>query len=352
MDYNSSEQTAAWFFQQASADALTLQPPFQRKPVWTHRQKAPLIESLLLRLPVPEIYLQQKTTALGTTEYLVVDGQQRIRSLLDFVTGGDESFDLRYVDDDSPWRNRSFSDFTDTERERLFSYKFGVRFLNNVTDEEVKDLFRRLNKHSVKLTAQELRNATYSGPLKRMAEQLAEDPFWSENRIVSPQGIRRMMDIEFTSELLIALLLGPQSGSPGAIDDFYEAYEDRDELPQQPILRRQFTRSLDTIQSLFSSDELRLSRWHNKSDFYSLFVALASFVKERALAQDKIESVRAALDEFASEVDRWFGDRNSVAGQEVRDYVANVEKGANDKSRRANRDQALRSILVAALEAH
>ena len=83
------------------------------------------------------------------------------------------------------------------------------------------------------------------------------------------------------SELVIALMNGPQSGSSGTIDSFYLMYEDSDELPSQSLVKRLFGRTLDTIQSLYPGEQLKVSRWHNKSDFYSLFVALSQLVSSR-----------------------------------------------------------------------
>jgi len=67
--------------------ALELAPPFQRKPVWSDKNKSFLIDTILKQLPVPEIYIQVKTDKDGNTKYIVVDGQQRIRSILEFIEG-------------------------------------------------------------------------------------------------------------------------------------------------------------------------------------------------------------------------------------------------------------------------
>ena len=67
--------------------SLELHPPFQRKPVWSSSNKSYLIDTILHDLPVPEIYIQVKTDKEGNTKYIVVDGQQRIRSILEFIDG-------------------------------------------------------------------------------------------------------------------------------------------------------------------------------------------------------------------------------------------------------------------------
>ena len=67
--------------------SLIINPPFQRKPVWSQKNRSYLIDTILSGLPVPEVYIQIKTDKDGNTKQIVVDGQQRIRSILDFIEG-------------------------------------------------------------------------------------------------------------------------------------------------------------------------------------------------------------------------------------------------------------------------
>ena len=214
MKYSPTSHPISWFTEAEANGNLTLTPDFQRRPVWTDRQKSNLIESILLKLPVPEIYMQLKTDAFGNNEYIVVDGQQRITAILEFIgVNKRDSFELRNLDSNSRWMGYTFNDLTDEKKAEFYGHVMAVRYLQEVSDDEVEDLFRRLNKYLTPLNPQELRNATYRGPFLRMAERLAADQFWSENRLVTPNEIRRMRDIEFVSDLLIGVLHGPQSGN-------------------------------------------------------------------------------------------------------------------------------------------
>jgi len=346
VEYDSNQQTVSWFHQRHQEGSLVLNPPFQRKPVWTRRQQSHLIESILMGLPVPEIYMQHKTSPDGTTQYIVVDGQQRTRAILEFIgANGEEGFELQYLSEESPWRNRSFGDLTDDEKTRFFGQRLALRELHRASDEEVKDMFRRLNKYLTKLSPQELRNATYSGPFVHLAETTAENPYWAENRIVSPQGIRRMGDIEFASELLIGVMHGPQGGSPRTIDDYYEQYEEcEDEIPDQAAVRRLFNRTLDAIQEALP--DIKTTRWHNKTDFYTLFVAIAHLLADRALPYTRIRPLRKALKDFAAQIDTRLKDERVEVPQTAVRYVRAVEKGSSDKARRAARHQAMLEVIT------
>src|SRR3954454_132212 len=66
---------------------LELKPPYQRNPVWLEPQKAALIDTILRGYPIPEIYMQDTVTTDGDEMHYVVDGQQRIRACLEFISG-------------------------------------------------------------------------------------------------------------------------------------------------------------------------------------------------------------------------------------------------------------------------
>ena len=333
MDYNSSEQTIGWFKDRYLEGNLEIKPPYQRRPVWAPRQKSNLVESILLALPVPEIYIHSTTSAEGVTHYAVVDGQQRIRSVLQFVGIDKEEgekefngFSLEGSQEDSEWRNTTFADLAPKKREKFFGTSFRSAFYRKQLMRTFRNMFRRLNKFVTKLSDQELRNAIYSGPFIQLSNLLADDDYWSENRVVSPAIIRRMKDIEFISELLIGLMDGPQGGGGQVIDDYYrhmEAYED--EFPDQKQVKRLYDRTLSAVESIFP--EIKKVRWRNRTDFYSLFVAnLAPILGEELKSYNK-EKVRSALTGFAEQVNERMSDEDAKVSNEAAEYTALVNEG-------------------------
>ncbi|MBE0544801.1 MAG: DUF262 domain-containing protein [Verrucomicrobia bacterium] len=355
MTFDSTMQNIAWFRDQYRNGALVIKPPFQRKPVWAARQKCYLIESILIGLPVPEVYIQQSTTEEGEATYAVVDGQQRIRTVLQFI--GSETdpteeecnkFSLDKLEAGSKWQGQTFANLPKEEKEKFYGYRFAVRYLNTKNDGDIRDMFRRLNKFLTPLKPQELRNATFMGPFARLAENLADNEYWAENRISTAASIRRMGDIEFVSELLIGAMHGPQGGSASVIDEYYRQYEDyEDEFPDQRRAQKVFDENLRAIQQILPNIKDR--RWSNKTDFYSLFVALAFVQRPLEVGSATAKHIRTALEKFETEVDRRLADENSRVGKEAVDYVRAVEKGANDKQRRAARHAALITVLAAHL---
>jgi len=310
-----------------------------------------LIESILLGLPIPEIFVQVKTSPEGASTYIVVDGQQRIRSVLQFIGSERDPGEAQYskfrldmLETESGWYDHAFTDLKDEDKKAFYAYRFAVRLLRTENDIEVRDMFKRLNQFLTPLKAQELRNATYKGPFVEVALDLANNEYWAENRIVLPSSIRRMGDIEFTSELLIAIMHGPQGGSSTIIDKYYKLYEDYEgQFPDQGRSTRLFKATLDTVRRIFP--EIKETRWSNKTDFYSLFAAVAYLLKSNELTQPDVLRVRQTLIEFGDDVDKRLGDVTAKSDSNVIQYVRAVEKGANDKRRRADRHTVLVALL-------
>ncbi|HEX5688264.1 MAG TPA: DUF262 domain-containing protein [Ideonella sp.] len=201
-----THRNVAWFKQAYDSEQLDVKAPYQRNPVWSDRQKAALIDTILLEYPIPELYMQEVITAEGRQRHVVVDGQQRISAVLGFLAG---EFELS---DESPVApGLAFDDLGLPERKRIFEYSFVVRLLPEMPEEEIRIIFQRINRNTVVLNAQELRHATYWGPFISLMEKLSDLEYWNNFGIFSANDQRRMLDIEFISELAIGHLNGPQN---------------------------------------------------------------------------------------------------------------------------------------------
>jgi len=189
--------------------------------------------------------------------YEVVDGQQRVRTILEYIKG-----DFKYTKKYHPKPEEFLVDFEDMAfqelpskiQEELLSYELPVEMITQATDDEI-------------------RNAMFTGDFKDLAYSLAEDPFWLENKIVSQGDIRRMRDAEYVSELLMAMLWGPQDKKK-RLDECYAKYETMEE-DQKETLRRSFLYIIGKIKEILP--DLKTTRFKNKGDFYSLFYAFYEF---------------------------------------------------------------------------
>ncbi len=359
MKHSSQPQSISWFRQHYIDGRLELRPPFQRKPVWTNKQRSSLIESILLDIPIPELYVQITQDEGGSSSYGVVDGQQRLRTILQFVgleNQGDQGegddnnlFKLDNLPKASLYLGKGFADLTAEQKKKFFSYEVCVRLLYTENQAEVEDVFKRLNKFTMPLKPQELRNATFHSAFAKLAETLANEEYWAVNRIVTPASIRRMGDIEFMSDLLIGLIHGPQGGSAKILDDYYEMYEaNEDEVPGQAKLKHLFDETLLAIRAVFP-DISEADRWSNRADFYSLFVALGSLLDKMTLPK-AVKSIRAALEDFAGEVNKSLESPKAAVSARAKKYARAIEKGSNDKARRSVRHEVLVGLMTPRLK--
>jgi hypothetical protein len=113
-------------------------------------------------------------------------------------------------------------------------------------------------------------------------------------------------------------------------------------------MQRVFDNTLLVIQAVLP--DIKETRWSNKTDFYTLFVATASILRSlggsvAAKLSFKKTTIRKTLDSFAAEVDARLGDEDAQVRQDAIDYVRAVEKGANDKARRAERHRIMTQLI-------
>jgi hypothetical protein len=344
---DTAHRTIAWFNTQYKAGKLDMHPPFQRNPVWTTPQKSYLIDTILSGLPVPELYMQDVIDAQGNEKYIVVDGQQRIRSCLEYLDG---AFSLN--EEDSPeWGEASFDELSGTLKQQFFAYKFVVRTLPDMQEEELRAIFRRLNKNVVALNAQELRHATYWGPFIKMVEEQADNnPFWEDSGIFSTNDVRRMLDVEFISELAVAILHGLQDKKK-KLDHYYQLYESGfDARDTNQRLFFDITRELEAV-----LPDIRKTRWRKKSDFYSLFVVLAPHTQTFPLTREARDQLHQILIAFGDEVSAFLAIdlENSEEVESwpanVRRYGVAVERAATDLNSRKARHEVLEQLTAPVL---
>lgn len=335
---NTTNHTVSWFEKRFRADELTLKAPFQRNPVWTDRQKAYLIDTILHGYPIPELYMQEFTDENGSDRHVVVDGQQRVRACLEFLDGA-YTLDGR----DSPdWADFSFDDLSAEQKKQVYGYNLVVRVLPEMPQDELRAMFARLNRNVVALNPQELRHATYWGPFIKTMEDIADQELWGEFGVFTPNDVRRMLDVEFVSELAVAVLHGMQNKKQ-TLEKFYGIYES--EFDQEARIRSVFRETLGELRMVLP--DLVTTRWRKKSDFYTLFLVFAEHLVALPLSREQRALASEALRTFAASVDSLLTLDAKPHGQDplAIDYAQAVERAASDLQNRVTRRDAVSKLL-------
>jgi hypothetical protein len=254
------------FLQWRNAGTLEIAPKFQRREVWKTGQKSFLIDTLLRGMPVPPLYLRNRfETVKRSVLREVVDGQQRLRSVLGYIDG---EFALARTLD-APYAGKEFSDLTDGQRTAILSYRFICETFDGISDREVLEVFQRLNTHSVPLSKQELRNGRFFGRFKQCCYNLAHQhlEFWRRYHIFTEAKIARMLEVELTSELIIAQLMGMQD-KKNSIDAVYDEYDN--EFREREACEHRFSSVIDQITASLG-DVLANCAFRRPPFFYTLF---------------------------------------------------------------------------------
>lgn len=265
------------------AGTLVLAPKFQRRPVWKPGAKSLLIDTVVRGFPMPIVFLREQRTDLKTIEAKreVVDGQQRIRTLLSFIDPSllpdyNAAIDQVLVKKihNSELAKKKFSDLSSDLRQRILDYQFSVHVLpTNVDDREVIQLFARMNATGVQLNPQELRNAEWFGEFKTAMYVLGTEQLqrWRDWKIFDEYNIARMQEVELVSEFAILAIKGLTGKTQRALDT---VYKEKDEyFPEQKEFERRFRLVMESINDHLGKDMPFLS-FRNKTLFYSLFAFL------------------------------------------------------------------------------
>lgn len=134
---------------------IELNPGYQRRRVWKdNKRKSLLIESLMLRIPIPAFYFYENEDG----QYQVIDGQQRLTTIKEFVSGEFRLTGLEYLGND--YNKKNFNDLDTKYIQRIYRTQIAVNILDARSPKNViYDIFRRVNTGGMNLNPQEMRNA-------------------------------------------------------------------------------------------------------------------------------------------------------------------------------------------------
>jgi len=240
---------------------LIIDSDFQRNLVWTKKQKSRFIESILLNLPLPSLYVNQNTEG----ELIIVDGLQRTTTLADFLK--DDGFALSKLQMLRHLNGNTFKDLSPKLQARIEDKNLLVYIIKpTVPLRIVYDIFNRINTGGTQLTRQEIRNCLFSGQATRLLKELSEEPYF---RTAIDHGIspKRMKDREAILRYLAFKTLGYQSYLKKDMDEFLsKALRKINKMNETEIglLEEDFKRAMQLTYAFFGEKNFRLLTERNR----------------------------------------------------------------------------------------
>ncbi|MBB6262724.1 uncharacterized protein with ParB-like and HNH nuclease domain [Paenochrobactrum gallinarii] len=154
-------------------------PEFQRNFVWSQRHASRFIESLLMGLPVPGVFLYKNPE---DGKHLVVDGQQRLRTLQFFYSGIFKERKFRLVGVRPEWDNKTYQELNEIDQRKLDDMIVHATIFQQDepkdTNKSLYFVFERINSGGIRLSPQEIRNCIYDGPFLETVRECNENSNW------------------------------------------------------------------------------------------------------------------------------------------------------------------------------
>ena len=275
---------------------LDLQPQFQRQYVWALRPELPsrLIESLLLKIPIPPIYFGNVPG--GRLE--VIDGQQRLTTLVKFVRN---EFALCKLQRMSSLNGKYFKDLTVEQQEKILREPIRSIEIDAAGNTELRyEVFERLNRGSMALNEQELRNCVYRGQFNQLLAELEKDLTWRKMKggPIEPRFKEREVILRFFA---FANRLPQYTGNlKSFLNEYMRQYAPREEaaLKAHAALFRQTMQNIYAVFGTHSARLYEINQRTNNGDWDSKFSVTALDIQAAALMNRPAAKVQLAAEQI------------------------------------------------------
>lgn len=217
-------------------------PPFQRSYVWNIKRASEYVDTILRGLPGPSLFFYED---IEQSKLLVVDGQQRLNSLFNYVVKGtfdDEPFRLTGTIHPK-WKNKTYSELEKEDQESLYEALMNVTVIRTMSPDNQATMylaFQRLNTGGITLKAQEIRMAASYGPLAKYLHEISSDTRFDRWSFLRTKAQREHNDFaplqEFFLKFFAHYFMYPHfsgSSTRAMLDEFFSMQKDFDK-PKYP----------------------------------------------------------------------------------------------------------------------
>jgi hypothetical protein len=344
-----------WFLDLYQNEQLNLDPPYQRRSVWTVKDRKFFLDTIFRKYPSPAVFLHKEIDSeKDRMIYHVVDGKQRLETVIRF-SNNDIAIDKDYGDEKLDGKKWKQIENDPDLKMRFLHYAVPVEFMESDDSTVINEVFDRLNRNSRKLERQEMRHAKYDGWFIKVAEREAEQEEWERFGIVTKARMRRMKDVQLISELLVILLKNSIQGyDQDTLDDIYAEYDSPGESVSQ-FDELAFESNLQLLKDYMLRMENHNSAVSKYAKGLNNFFSLWAFL---ALNRGRLKSPADTADAYADfmtkvtivsrekDLDAFLSDHHDDLYAEAFLYLKSSVRASTDKQQRIERNKILESVLL------
>ena len=351
--FNDNRKTVNEIFTMFDEGKLIVDDTYQRRSVWSEKDKVRLIETILLQLVIPELFFWKADTdpETGVSTTHIVDGQQRIKAIYSFINN---EFKLKpqYLLDGSikaEYSNKYFKDLDAETRKAFWNYQLMIIEIDSkATRDDIITMFNRLNLTDYSLNDQEKRNCV-SGEFAALARELLDNPLWDEKRLFTGPDVKRMKDVEFCASIVLLYRKGiidqtDQSALNQAYEELQIGYKDA-ERDKEAVCA-----AIETISLFFVSDSVT-KFLRRKAQLYTLFSVVFYMQRENIeieqCQKDHLESFVKLYSIFDNDMDLTgeISDQEKTLFDWLKKYKLASSEGLNKHTNRMIRYNVMKDFL-------
>lgn len=348
-------------YNKINSEILDTRPSFQRKLVWKKQHKYHFIETILLNFPFPEIYIASaEIDVVGlTSKEIVVDGQQRLTAIVDYIKG--------INDFENQTKITPFDKLETDDKKSFLNYLVTVKDLKDIDSTIIKNIFQRINNTEYSLNAVEKTNAQYGdGEFAIFCKQVIDadynptsddtdiiliqdvkkrlNEFFCENDIFSSSDKSRMFDFQYIMLIASTFLEGGYYGRSTKVEDYLKEFNSS--FPSHQVVLDLLLKSINTISELKLNNK---SYWFNKANLFTLIIELSK-VDTTKLSLEKFETLLLDLETkndiyFSAEDD----SENTLISEDEKKYFEVARHGSHEKAARIHRGKVVSEIIIASM---
>ena len=351
--FSDNRKTVNEIFTMFDEGKLIVDDTYQRRSVWSEKDKVRLIETILLQLVIPELFFWKADTdpETGISTTHIVDGQQRIKAIYSFINNEFKLKPQYLLDEGSKekYANKYFKDLDTETRKTFWNYQLMIIEIDSAaTRDDIITMFNRLNLTDYNLNDQEKRNSV-SGEFAALAREISDNPLWDEKRLFTGPDVKRMKDVEFCASIILLYRKGiidqtDQSALNQAYEELQVGYKDAEQDKEAVCA------AIETIATFFISDNVT-KFLRRKAQLYTLFSVV--FYKQReniAVEQcqkDRLEYFVKLYSVFNNDMDLSgeISDSEKILFDWLKKYKLASSEGLNKHTNRMIRYNVMKDFL-------